>query len=157
MRFWPTLLRMLLIAALALNGAVPAMATVQMGHGLSEGSPAGVVVMKDGPAASCHTSSGDEPAPTTGHAHNATHGNHGDARSVDMLDSSEDASTVHASHDGDCCEDGTCRCSCMHTCHAMVRAITVVPTVIEHASSSGRMQASHAPPALPHLIRPPIG
>ena len=127
MCLWPTLLRMLLIAALALNGALPAMAAVQMGHGLG------------------------------GHSHDASHGSHGDALPADMPDAPEGASTAHASHDGDCCEDGTCRCSCMHTCHAMVRAIAVVPAVIEHASSSGRMPASHAPPALPHLIRPPIG
>ena len=155
MRLWPNLLRMLLIASLALNGAVPAMAAVQVGHGLGEDSPA--ALMKDGSGAACHTPAGEERAPAAGHPHDASHGGHGDAVSADMLDAAEDSSTAHASHDGDCCEDGTCRCSCMHTCHAMVRAITVVPTVIEHASSSGRMQASHAPPALPHLIRPPIG
>ncbi|MBZ4039042.1 CopL family metal-binding regulatory protein [Novilysobacter selenitireducens] len=155
MRLWPTLLRMLLIAALALNGAVPAMATVQMGHGLGEDSPAGPV--KDGPDTTCHTPAVEEPAPGIGHSHDASHGNHGGALPADMPDAPEGASTAHASHDGDCCEDGTCRCSCMHTCHAMVRAIAAVPAVIEHASSSGRMPASHAPPALPHLIRPPIG
>jgi hypothetical protein len=56
----------------------------------------------------------------------------------------------------DCCKSGTCRCACLHG----VAAIPMLPfnaAFIEHAYSMRPMVLGHAAPALPHLIRPPIG
>jgi hypothetical protein len=154
MRLWPTLLRVLLIAALALNGAVPAMAAIQMGHGTGPGDTASDSIGSE--EAACHSPILQGAAPV--HAHGTTH-DHASTTAetiVETIATDLDQAPDQGNHEGECCESGTCRCACLHSCPAMVRMVAALPAVMEHASNVGRMPASHVAPALPHLIRPPI-
>ena len=158
MPVWSMLLRVVLILAIALNGAVPAMASshVVMDASSESGSqPARQGEAGDKPM-SCHTEPAEDRAEHTTAHHDATHA--ASERPVDHTNhhaTQPDGSGT--GHDGGCCESGTCRCSCMHTCHAVVLGVALLPAVVEHAPSVGRMPRSHATPAQPHLIRPPIG
>lgn len=154
MRLWPTLLRVLLIAALALNGAVPAMAAIQMGHDPGPG-PGDTATASDSAGSeepACHPPSPQGAAPV--HAHGTVH-DHVSAP-AETIATDLDQAPDQGHHEGDCCESGACRCACLHSCPAMVRVVAALPAVVEHASNVGRMSASHVAPTLPHLIRPPI-
>ncbi len=56
-----------------------------------------------------------------------------------------------------CCESGACQCACMHLSQAAVSLSRAIEIVISHAGAVLPPKAGHAAPALPHLIRPPIG
>ncbi|WP_374151526.1 CopL family metal-binding regulatory protein [Xanthomonas hortorum] len=57
----------------------------------------------------------------------------------------------------DCCKSSACRCACMHSAPATVAMMIFTPALVEHSQSVRPMALGHAAPALPHLIRPPIG
>lgn len=57
----------------------------------------------------------------------------------------------------ECCQPGSCTCPCAsHTSVALVGKESAT-NHIAHAASAHAMTLGHAAPALPHLIRPPIG
>jgi hypothetical protein len=75
-----------------------------------------------------------------------------------MHDSAAADPTDHAAatHDDGCC-DSTCDCTCINHCQA-----ALPPATLRLQASTGIAYApahaySHAAPALPHPIRPPIG
>lgn len=57
----------------------------------------------------------------------------------------------------DCCKSSACRCACVHACPSVTATSVQMPLVIAHDLSGRTMSLGHPTPALPHLIRPPIG
>ncbi|WP_372364170.1 CopL family metal-binding regulatory protein [Xanthomonas sp. NCPPB 3583] len=57
----------------------------------------------------------------------------------------------------DCCKSSACRCACMHSAPATVAMMIFTPALVGHSQSVLPIALGHAAPALPHLIRPPIG
>lgn len=133
------LLRLFLIVALLFDGAASAVASVHM-------SDFGMAAMaSQTEPASGSSGSAEMPCHEGGAAHqpNAAMGH--------QIPPDSDSQSP------DCCESGACRCACMHQSQAAVIAMTVIIPAIEHADSVRPMPPAHASPALPHLIRPPIG
>ena len=127
--------RLLIAVSLVLNGVGTAFASVQMlqgGEGHAE--QAADTVMPP-----CHE--GQAPEASTGHS--------------DMAEEAGDrkATNPHA----DCCQPGACTCPCASHAAAALVGIAPAAACIEHAISVRSMALGHASPALPHLIRPPIG
>jgi len=56
----------------------------------------------------------------------------------------------------DCCKSSNCAGACLHAFAAMP-GLCAGSIVTNHASSVRPMRTGHPAPALPHLIRPPIG
>jgi hypothetical protein len=76
----------------------------------------------------------------------------------DLEQSSAPSTPEQGGHAGsDCCESGMCRCACLHHVPVALVALTFVAPVLVHPDSVRPMSVGHATPALPHLIRPPIG
>jgi len=50
-----------------------------------------------------------------------------------------------------------CRCACAHPAQAAVPMVAFTPLPVESAGNVRPLASAHAAPALPHLIRPPIG
>ena len=136
------LLRVLLCVALVFNGATPAMASAQMmqmhaAH-LSDSravSRATQLVNVE-PSASCH----DQVA----QAQPQHAGEVADHQQPDQSDPG-------------CCKSSPCTCACVHHAAAMVPLVTFHGASIAQGNSVRPMALSHPAPALPHLIRPPIG
>lgn len=59
----------------------------------------------------------------------------------------------------DCCKSGTgtCTCACTHLAQATLPALNITAFVHDGNRSIRRLTLAHPTPALPHLIRPPIG
>ncbi|MEZ0470042.1 CopL family metal-binding regulatory protein [Luteimonas salinilitoris] len=138
------LLQLFLIVALLVDGMGVAAASMHLNHSTAVASdastdgapPPGAEVKKP-----CHDQGTDGSAPLEKHAHSA-----GGSPGEDEPQSP-----------GDCCESGDCRCTCMHHCQAAVVAVALDAPTPEHDESVRPMSSAHASPALPHLIRPPIG
>ena len=82
--------------------------------------------------------------------HSAEH--HPDATSI------EKAGTGHGDHAGpDCCKSSACRCACVHACASALPARLHVSVQLALGLDVMPLPLGHAAPALPHLIRPPIG
>lgn len=145
---WSVLLRMVLIVVLVLNGAGTAAASVTMMRGAmpehaSTAAPAAQKPSALQAALPCHDMA--KMAVT--------------AASPDTAAQAPD----HAAHAKgkpaapDCCKSGTCQCACMQAAHAALAAMPAFALVSPHSDVSHPMPAGHADPALPHLVRPPIG
>lgn len=138
-------MRLLLSLCLILNGVGTAMASVHapMFH---EGSPtAAAPTMATDAGQPCH----EQPhaGATVAQAPAVHPAGHAPA----------DVPGEPASPDTDCCQSGTCVCTCMHVAHAMLPPLPPAAAAAVHARSSRPLPPGHAAPALPHLIRPPIG
>lgn len=135
MSVWSILLRLLLAAALIFNGAASAVASVHMNH---MGAVEAVVQAEPLPAENppCHehsaTTAADQPSPA--------------------VDAGDDQAPSP-----DCCKSGACRCACVHHATAAILGLGLVAPIVGHAASVRPMSMGHAAPALPNLIRPPIG
>lgn len=57
----------------------------------------------------------------------------------------------------DCCASDACRCACMHAGHVALASVVQTAADKPHAAAMRPLSSGHAAPALPHLIRPPIG
>lgn len=131
------LLRLLLIATLVLNGAASAYASISM-RAASDGAPVEQVadVMQSDEDCGAH----HNPSP----------------RAEDAAPTQERGG--HAGHAGpDCCKSSACRCACVHACVGALPVdfhLAVQPALGLHVMP---LSVGHAAPALPHLIRPPIG
>ncbi|MBP3985359.1 CopL family metal-binding regulatory protein [Pseudoxanthomonas helianthi] len=146
---WSALLRVVLILVLVLNGAGAAAASVTMMRAtMSEGAPMAT-------SAALETSSVQGETPPC----------HDMAQTTAKTASPDVAmqSPAHASHGKgkpttpDCCKGGTCQCACMQAAHAALPAMIAFALVSPHSDVAHPMPAGHADPALPHLVRPPIG
>lgn len=137
MSFWAVLLRVLLSVALIVNGATTAMASVQMAHGA-----ASIAATPVKPAS----------VETPCNEHQQTASVTADPPSSATVESPK---SKHAT--SDCCKSGACRCACMQSASASLPMMMFTPALVEHSQSVRPMALGHAAPALPQLIRPPIG
>lgn len=142
MRAPSALFRLLLALSLVVNGTSSAFAGTQMLHGADDthAPPAAADSHADHAAAAappCHETQG-MPAP---HAQLAEAADH------------EQGSDPHA----DCCQAGACSCPCATHASAALVGLASSAASIEHSVNIRPMSLGHASPALPHLIRPPIG
>lgn len=146
------LLRLLLSVGLILNGSGYAVASahMQMDDSMQAGS------MQAGTSSTLVASAAlaaETPCPT----HHL----------MGMQSMSTESPTVHGAANTtslksghpspDCCKSGACRCACVHQCQAAVPAVAFQLAVIEKVGNVRPMQSGHESPAVPHLIRPPIG
>lgn len=156
MSVFSILLRLLLSVALILNGSGIAKAHVGMTMGHATGGHA-------------------EPAAKTGHALAKNTSNAHAAMGPDChhIQAKAAAAKVHASKahasvavaSGSdtspglthCCQSGNCRNNCTQHCAAVLTTASVQDAVIPRAVPMRPVLAGHLAPALPHLIRPPIG
>ncbi|MBS0200423.1 MAG: CopL family metal-binding regulatory protein [Proteobacteria bacterium] len=133
------LLRILLSLALVLNGLGSAAASVQMtGHMMQAPVKATPSITHQSDQASCdhqHPAATDNAYP----ASHQVHAKHGDPASPD------------------CCKSSTCSCACVHACTSVTMAAQQVLLIPAHDPGTGRIAVTYPSPALPHLIRPPIG
>lgn len=132
MRLRALLLRLLLCIAFVANGTSAVHASTSMVSGMASTSAA-----SQSSDASCH----DMPAMT--HA----------AMTVDDGTPMTPSSPSHA----DCCPPGACLCSCVSHASTLpsVQALAMHPE--PSAVPVAALRVSFASPALPNLLRPPIG
>ena len=131
------LLRLLLCVALVFNGAASAMASVQMMqlHAQADDAVASAGMQADAMAESTLPCHHGEQAPE---------------------ESTAPAKTKHPATP-DCCKSNTCTCACVSPVVAMVPTLAFHDVSMADADDVRAMAPGHATPALPHLIRPPIG
>ena len=137
------LLRLLLCIALVFNGAASAMASVQMMQMHADGQgtasvPVPTMVAGAEPAMPCH------------HDGQASH-------SQDAAAAATPSKDQQPHQTPDCCKSSTCTCACVHQAAAMVPMLVFQGATLLHVGSVRSMTVGHTAPALPHLIRPPIG
>lgn len=142
------LLHVLLSLALVANGIGAAMASAHAGCIHSAPAVAGSSLADasvTGPTAAeppCHGDMAPEAAPPMDDM--AHHGAPGDASSSD----------AHGSGD-DC--DGACDCDCTAHCQAALMPPTLLLRASARIAHAETPTYTHAAPALPHPVRPPIG
>lgn len=136
---WSFLLRVLLSLSLALNGVTAAAAATHMPlmhEATTQASPA-------------VAAEGNQDMPC--HGHHASKANAGH----DAPAATPDKTTSKSSPD--CCKSGACRCACVHAAQAALTDWPIAASTVERDLSVRPLLLGHAAPALPHLIRPPIG
>ncbi len=69
----------------------------------------------------------------------------------------QQASEAPQRHSPDCCTSDSCRYACLQLAQAVIPITAFACVKSAHALAVLFTPASHASPALPHLIRPPIG
>ena len=136
------LLRLLLCVALVFNGAASAMASVQMMQMHADGHEAAST-----PVAPMASAESEMPCHHDGQP----------AHSQDAADAATATKDKQPGQSPDCCKSSTCTCACVHQAAAMVPMLVFHGVVSLHGSSVRPMTLGHPTPALPHLIRPPIG
>lgn len=135
------LLRVLLSLSLILNGVSDA-AAMHLPDGRAQGHAATAAAQAATESVPpCHQHQSAEPGATDA-----------DALPGDGVAREQ---TEHATPD--CCKSGACRCDCVHAAHAVPMPSTEGTLAFDRTRSSRPLTLAHAPPALPHLIRPPIG
>jgi hypothetical protein len=140
MWYWSLALRLLLALAFALDGSTSAVAGARMA------------------AADAMQASMSARGPGSLHA-DACAGHSEGGHAVDHTDDHPAAgpASPHDRSTPDCCKGGACQCACTHATHALAAGIAVVPRSIQRARVLNLAAANPPAPALPHLIRPPIG
>lgn len=149
MPIWSGVLRLCLCVALVFNGAATAVASVQMAHMHGQLSPSGEPAA---PATVRMASDTDEGMPC--------HTQQAPAKASPLADGAagDNVPAPKAKHPApDCCKSGACRCACLQHGTAAIPVVALTTVAIEHADSVRPMALAHPTPALPHLIRPPIG
>ena len=138
MAIWSNLLRVVLSIALVLNGIGGAVAATRM-HA-------------DQISAAEHTSS-PKPANTAMPCHQ-----HQLSQAADGHTSAQSAPAApEKSQLPDCCESGICACACAHATQVVLLAPPGTVPILNRNLTVKPLPLAHAAPALPHLIRPPIG
>ena len=135
------MLRFALSLALVLNGASSAAASIRM-HA-DAGLVATVTSVKADAAAEdmpCHQH----------HQSNTSAQPEAPAIAAEMPAESKQAAP-------DCCTSGTCGCACVHAAQATLPAGLIAPAFVSQVEGAMSISPGHVAPALPHLIRPPIG
>ena len=134
------LLRLSLSVVLVLNGIASAAAGVRMG----EMTDAGAVAKPD------HAMVAGMPC----HEHRAAMSSHAMEQAV-QIDAKTPAGKQPAAPD--CCKSGLCQCACAPAYTMTAQMWPSWATSLTHDPIVRRLPLGHTPPALPHLIRPPIG
>lgn len=133
MKPWPVLLRVVLVLSLLLNGLGSAMASAKMTMPAMPATAQERVATA--PAASCH-----------------------DMAAMDRAAAAAPEQAPQGKHpQPDCCKSGLCQCVCAHAAQFASPAMPALGFDGMRARLAQPMRSSHADPALPHLIRPPIG
>lgn len=130
MPVWSLLLRIFLAVALMLNGVTSAMASVQM--------------------ETMHAQAADTAAPMPCHQDKAH------ASGATTHAKASDANGAGQPNHPDCCKSSTCRCACVFSAQATMPVWSMAPAMMLDTPRVQELALGHAPPALPHLIRPPI-
>ena len=136
------LLRLLLCIALVFNGAASAMASVQLMQMHADGQGTASIPVP--------TMADAEPAMPCHHDGQASH-------SQDAAAAATPSKDQQPHQTPDCCKSSTCTCACVHQAAAMVPMLVFQGATLLHVGSVRSMTLGHPAPALPHLIRPPIG
>ena len=147
MRLPPLLLRLLLTLALIANGVTGAFAATQM-----QTAHVAEITAQAKATTLAHTKSA-EPAC---HEHRASMG---DAQTDLQIAPADVPKTGSDTEHGapDCCKSAKCACACMQHLASTSASVHMLQVRIDHASGVRPLTLGHATPALPHLIRPPIG
>ena len=146
MRLPSLLLRIVLCLSLVLNGSGIAFASGHAGMDGHAMAGAGSEGQTDQP---CHEDGTPDPAALMSHA------DHVPVAGGDVPLPDNTHTPGHA--EKDCCDIGTCRCACMHGTVAAVAMLARVPVAAIRGTAVRPLVPAHPAPALPHLIRPPIG
>lgn len=137
MKVWPALLRVLVSFALVLNGIGGAVAATRMDIDrmpmLEHASP-----KVEGTVMPCHEHPNTQ---TAGHPQQV---------SSDPLPSEKTPTP-------DCCKAGACTCACAHVTAVTLPSLQRAAPIPNRTPAVQWVPLSHVAPALPHLIRPPIG
>ena len=144
MSVWAILLRILLSVALVLNGATGAAAAVRMQMSHEDGQALAIAAVA---VESPESSSDDMPC-------------HQQAIEADSKASlaADDSAPPGSKHPTpDCCKSSSCNCVCTHAAQAPLAFVFVHVPLVDHSLSVRALLPGHPSPALPHLIRPPIG
>lgn len=136
---WASLLRVMLIFSLIVNGSGYALASAPMQMGYMP-EPAAAAATEPAPASSlpCHEQ--------TSHAAPA---------GAPMTASQDVPPSASERTADDCCSSGACNCDCTHA-QATLPADAHVVVSVEHLPAACALQAGHIAPTLPHSMRPPI-
>lgn len=129
---WPAILRILLSLTLVLNGIGSAMAATRMQLTTAPAQKAEATMPDTKAGMPCH----EQGAMGAGKSHGQP----------------QEAPAVP-----DCCKGGACACACTSVAQAVVLTPSLPTPVWAHAPLTKRLSLGHLDPALPHLIRPPIG
>ena len=147
------LLRVLLSAALILNGISSAVASAQM-ITVAQAMPAEVRAtgqVHHDRAAPANT---DNAHHLAAGAESASGACHEDASGA--VDDASGTATGHGKHGVDCCQAGMCSCHCMQQTQVTFAPPALASPQVAHSASVRAMSSAHESPRLPHLIRPPI-
>jgi hypothetical protein len=147
MSSFATLLKLALCAILILNGSVSAMASTRMAA--THAMDAGMNRANHAAAMSAAKPADEPPCHQAANKTSTSHVSEPVAAGAHSPDE-------HKQKSSECCQSDRC-CGCMHVGQAV--AISLSPAANRPAQSRPTVlsQSSHASPALPHLIRPPIG
>ena len=140
----PFLLRALLSLALVLNAVAPAAASPHV--------PMGQVDAQAAPMTAHANPSPEDAPPCDRHRHAAAA-----AAVADDPTPATHAPDATGQVPSDCCTSGACSCACVHASHAALPAPAAGIGRIRHRLATGWLPLAHGTPALPNLIRPPIG
>lgn len=136
------LLRVLLSISLVLNGAAGAAAAVHVQMPHDDGQAVAALA-----AESPGSSSGEMPC----HQQATETGDKAPLAAADP----EPAESKHSAPD--CCKSSSCNCACVQAAQAPLAFVFVHALLVDHSHSVSPLLPGHPSPALPHLIRPPIG
>ena len=136
------LLRVLLSVSLVLNGATGAAAAVRMQMPHDDGQAFAALA-----AESPESASGEMPChqQATGTSDNAP---------LPAADP-QPATSKHSTPD--CCKSSGCNCACVQAAQTPLASMFIHAALVDHSRSVSPVLPGHPSPALPHLIRPPIG
>jgi hypothetical protein len=150
MSAWSILLRMLLSVALILNGSGYAAASTHKSKDAASSHEMHLMAQEGTTPPPCH---GDHASMMVPHHHGAEQ----------TMDHSPDSAKSHSakthpseSH-SDCCKSGACRCVCNHASTAAIAMMFIRDALIARSGASRPLKPGRPAPALPNLIRPPIG
>jgi hypothetical protein len=141
-----TLLKLALCAILILNGSVSAMASTRMAAahavdaGTNQANHSAMSAAKPADEPPCHQTAGEA---STGHV-------------SEVLDPDAHSLGKQKQKPSEGCQSDRC-CGCMHYGQALATSLSAVTNRPGQSRPAVLIQPSHASPALPHLIRPPIG
>jgi hypothetical protein len=144
MPFLSAMMRVLLILILVLNGVGSAYASIRMGEGMGRSHSSDVSAKPEQPP---------EPPSSCPDHHDGMAMKPAAAEKQPASPASPDDS--HGS--SDCCDASHCTCPCMHACAALPLLATRTPASVGRDLGVRPLSLGHPSPALPHLIRPPIG
>lgn len=140
----PALLRVLLILVLVSNGIWSAYASIGMGEGMGHSHSSDV---------SAETK--PQPVPLSSCS------DHRDGMVMKPVASEQAPASPALPEDphgsSDCCDPSHCTCPCVHACAALPLLASRMPDSMGHDLGVRPLSLGHPSPALPHLIRPPIG